>query len=73
MSTTPLGNEAVVMANCWPTIMVNTCEAVCGVVELSVTRTMKLYMPADVGVPASTPVLDKVNPGGSDPLSKLHE
>ena len=37
--------------------------ALCIVAELSVTWTVKLYEPCDVGVPLSTPPVDKFNPG----------
>jgi hypothetical protein len=42
--------------------------AVCGVAELSVTCTVKLLLPAVVGVPATSPlVVSRVKPGGKLP------
>jgi hypothetical protein len=41
--------------------------AVFGTAELSTTRTVKLYSPAVVGVPLSTPAVFIVTPAGGAP------
>lgn len=38
----------------------------------SVTRIVKLDVPAAVGVPEITPAVLNVSPAGSEPLSRLH-
>ena len=46
--------------------------AACAGVELSLTPTAKLKLPALVGVPEITPPPAKVSPGGRTPRTTLH-
>jgi len=39
----------------------------------SVPLTLKVYVPAAVGVPLMTPALDSASPGGSEPLATVVE
>ena len=51
--------------------MLSACVAVCDVA--SVTLTVKLLVPASVGVPEITPVVAaNVRPEGSDPEARDH-
>ena len=49
------------------TVMLNALVTVCDAESLS--RTVKLYEPAVVGVPLIAPLVLNVRPGGSDPLA----
>ncbi len=63
-ATAPFGRgDAVVIERL--TVSENALDAVCGVgVALSVTCTVKLNVPAVVGVPLMTPAADNVRPAG---------
>jgi hypothetical protein len=72
----PLGSELVVMVTgvtAAATVILNDCAAVCGVGAVeSITLTVKLNVPAVVGVPEITPVdAAKLNPAGSIPALTL--
>jgi hypothetical protein len=55
------------------TAMLRLAVAVSGVVSESLTPTVKLEVPAAVGVPVITPVLaPSVNPAGRLPVLMLH-
>ncbi len=65
--TTPPGNDVVVMLKPAPITMERALVAVCAVgVVLSVALTVKLNVPAAVGVPEIVLPL-RVNPVGSEP------
>jgi hypothetical protein len=73
----PLGTEVVVMANCAGLMVrLNCCVAETGPScppEASVTFTVKLAVPALVGVPDTAPPLLKASPAGrEDPLARAH-
>jgi hypothetical protein len=72
--TVPLGNEAVVMVIAGqPMVNVNALVIVCPAEQLPVACTVKVDVPADVGVPLMRPVVVlKVNPAGSVPLAMAH-
>ena len=56
-----------------PIINCNGLVAVWDVGDVeSVTRIVKLDVPAAVGVPEITPAVLNVRPAGSEPLSRLH-
>ena len=48
-------------------VRANNCDTVCGTVPLSVTRKVKLNVPAAVGVPSMIPFENKLSPGGRLP------
>jgi len=64
----PPGNSFVVIARGFATWMVNDWVAVCGGTEESVTVTVKVELPAVVGVPVKVPVVANVIPAGNVPL-----
>ena len=53
--------------------MVKDNAAVAEADALSVTRTVKLLVPAAPGVPDMVPAGARLNPAGSDPLATDHE
>ena len=64
--TLPAGRgEAVVIESGGAMAMENCWVAVCA--PLSATRTVKVELPAVVGVPLITPAADSVSPPGRDP------
>ena len=63
----PVGSEDEVTVNCGgATIMVSACEAVA--FALSLTCTVKLEVPAAVGVPLIVPLAESERPAGSEPV-----
>jgi hypothetical protein len=54
-------------------LIVSDSAAVAEASALSVTRTVKLFGPAMVGVPDMVPLAARLNPAGSDPLATDHE
>ena len=68
----PLGSEDVVTVNCGgTTMMVSACEAVA--FELSLTCTVKLEVPAAVGVPLIVPLAESERPAGNEPVDMDQE
>ncbi len=65
--TMPLGSAVVVM-NRVSTAIVSVCVAVCAGVKESVTLTVKVKDPAELGVPFRMPAALNARPGGSAPL-----
>ena len=53
-------------------VRLSSTDAVAGVGAESVTPTVKVKLPATVGVPAIIPPLLKVKPAGSAPDKRLH-
>jgi hypothetical protein len=68
----PAGSDADVIAIVGG-LMVKDSAAVVATDALSVTRTVKLLVPAAVGVPAIVPLAARVNPDGGTPLASVHE
>jgi predicted RecA/RadA family phage recombinase len=69
--TVPLGRKVVVTLNCdGAMVMLNACDAVA--FELSFTCTVKLEVPAEVGVPLIAPLAASDKPAGSDPTVVDH-
>jgi hypothetical protein len=68
--TAPFGKDGVVIENGLVTTMVPNCgcDVTWGGDALSETLTRNWNVPPKVGVPKMTPVLDRIKPGGSDPL-----
>jgi hypothetical protein len=52
--------------------MVRVRAAVANLDELSVTFTVKLAVPAALGVPDIVPPAERLNPAGSDPFATDH-
>ena len=71
MPTTPTGSDVVVIESAPLIVIESACIAVRP--PLSVTPTVKLEVPAVVGVPPITPVGDNDNPGGNAPIARDHE
>ena len=68
----PAGSDDVVIAKVGG-LIVSDSAAVVDADALSVTRTVKLLVPAATGVPAKVPLADRVNPDGGTPLASVHE
>ena len=68
----PAGSDDVVIAKVGGS-MVRDSAAVVETDALSVTRTVKLLVPAAAGVPAKVPLAARVNPDGGTPLASVHE
>jgi hypothetical protein len=64
----PAGSEDVVTLNPGP-LIINNRRALADTEALSVTFTVKLDGPAEVGVPEMVPP-ERLNPAGSDPLAR---
>ena len=63
----PDGSDAVVIERAVPTVRSKAFSVLCVGLLSSVTRSVKLEVPAVDGCPLSVPVADKVNPGGNVP------
>jgi hypothetical protein len=68
----PAGSDGVVICKA-AGLMVSDSAAVVDTCAPSVTRTVKLLVPAAPGVPDIVPLADRVNPGGGVPLATAHE
>ena len=64
-----MGETEVIVGAAATMVMLKALVAVCAGVPASVTRTVKLKVPAAVGVPEMTPLPLSVNPVGSVPLA----
>ena len=60
----------VIVGGVATTFMLKALVAVCP--AASVTRTLKLALPANVGVPVMSPVDDRESPGGKAPVASDH-
>jgi len=70
----PLGSEEVEIARACPVVMERAFVAVCAEGEVeSVAWTVKLKVPAAVGVPLMTPLTARERPAGSDPEAMVQE
>ena len=72
-----LGRVPVVVISTWVETPASPCEvmlrvAVARLDEASVTATVKLEVPAAVGVPEITPAVERVRPEGSVPADRDH-
>ena len=67
----PAGSEDVVTVR-GGGLMVRVSGAVADVDALSVTFTVKLAVPAALGVPDIVPPAERASPAGSDPLETDH-
>jgi hypothetical protein len=70
--TVPAGSDDVVIPKAGA-VMASESAAVVDTWALSVTRTVKLLVPAAPGVPDIVPLADRVNPDGGVPLATVHE
>ena len=70
--TVPAGSDAVVIPKAGG-LMVIDKPAVAVADALSVTRTVKLLVPAAPGVPDMVPPAARLNPAGNVPLATVHE
>jgi len=69
----PFGRLVVVIDNdTGLTVTLRFAVAVCGVLSESLTSTVKLAVPALLGVPEMTPVVASVRPAGRLPALMLH-
>jgi hypothetical protein len=72
MPTMPAGSDDVVILRAGKLIVIDNA-AVTETDALSVTRTEKLVGPGVPVTPEIVPLADRLNPGGSDPLTNVHE
>jgi hypothetical protein len=68
----PAGSDDVVIPKAGG-LMVKDKAAIAETDALSVTRTVKLLVPAAPGVPDMVPCAARLNPAGSAPLATDHE
>jgi hypothetical protein len=64
-----VSGEAVTIESAGITVSENACDVICFGGPLSVTVTVKLDVPAAVGVPLITPLFDSFKPAGKAPMS----
>jgi hypothetical protein len=71
MPTVPAGGERLVTARLGRTVMLSVAVAEAGTASESVTATVKVMVPAVVGLPVIVPLLCRLNPTGSVPELRL--
>jgi hypothetical protein len=69
MPTLPLGTDVDTIVNPELIVALNSLVAVCGGVELSVTRAVNVNAPASAGVPVMTPAGLIASPSGNGPAA----
>ena len=70
--TAPVASELLVITSCWTMVRLSAFVTFCWGVPESAAWTVKLDVPAVVGVPEITPVLAlRVSPAGSEPTETV--